>query len=116
MVIIGLGIDIEDISRFENMPFDKNINFYKKLFSEKEIDYCLKKSNPYRHFTARFCAKEAFTKASTKSIKNFKDIEIIVENSKPRIITSHEKEKQIHISLSHSQEKAIAIVIIEELK
>ena len=41
----GIGIDISSIKKFKNKPFKENENFYKKLFSEQEIAYCLKFSN-----------------------------------------------------------------------
>ena len=40
---IGIGVDIVEINRFQEKPFEKNENFYKKIFSESEIKYCLQK-------------------------------------------------------------------------
>ena len=37
-----IGIDLSNIERFIKKPFETNKSFYKKIFSEKEITYCLK--------------------------------------------------------------------------
>jgi len=39
---IGVGVDIINVSRFRNMPFEKKSSFYKKIFHANEINYCLK--------------------------------------------------------------------------
>ena len=38
----GIGIDIVNISRFKNKPLKTNLDFYKKIFLEDEIEYCKK--------------------------------------------------------------------------
>jgi len=37
----GIGIDIIDISRFQEKIFDSNKRFYEKIFNSSEIEYCL---------------------------------------------------------------------------
>ena len=39
---IGVGIDLVEINRFKARPYSTNKSFYKKIFSDDEIDYCLK--------------------------------------------------------------------------
>ena len=63
MTLQSIGTDIEEVSRFRNKKYSENKSFYKKIFTDDEIDYCLGKIDPYPHFTARFCAKEATIKA-----------------------------------------------------
>ena len=55
-----LGIDCTEISRFRDYHNDK---LFKKIFTEKEIKYCLSKSQPSQHFAVRFAAKESVYKA-----------------------------------------------------
>ena len=47
--IIGLGIDIEEISRFQNKP--KDSTFLKKIFTKNELEYCFKKKDPAQSYT-----------------------------------------------------------------
>ena len=37
----GIGIDIVKVTRFKNKPYLSNKNFYKKIFMDSEIKYCL---------------------------------------------------------------------------
>jgi holo-[acyl-carrier protein] synthase len=61
--IIGIGIDIEEIGRFESLTDDWGPRFQKKVYTDAEISYCAGKTRPPQHFAARFAAKEAFSKA-----------------------------------------------------
>tara|TARA_B110000495_G_scaffold147025_1_gene129928 strand:+ start:297 stop:479 length:183 start_codon:yes stop_codon:yes gene_type:complete len=45
----GIDIDIIEIKRFQEKPFEKNMYFYKKIFTEFEIKYCLNKKNLHRN-------------------------------------------------------------------
>ena len=106
-----VGIDIENILRFSKLDYQNKLSFYEKIFTKSEIKYCLSKPDPYPHFTARFCAKEATIKASSNKKINFKDIEVIIENSKP--VLKIRNERLGAVSLSHTDEYAIAIVLID---
>ncbi|MEK7567092.1 MAG: holo-ACP synthase [Patescibacteria group bacterium] len=107
---LGIGVDIESISRFQKLNFNKNKNFYERIFNKNEIRYCLSKKDSSQHFAARFCAKEAFIKAVSKTIKDHKDIEVKVKNNKPFIVWD---KKKYLLSLSHEKDKAIAFVIVK---
>lgn len=109
---VGVGVDIEDISRFKKKPFEENNDFYEKIFTEKEIKYCTKKLKPYQHFVVRFCAKEAFIKAIDQKIKNYKSIEIkMKENNQPFIEWAG---VNVFLSISHDKDKAVAFVVVEK--
>ena len=47
MTFQSIGTDIEEVSRFRNKKFYENKSFYKKIFTDDEIDYCLGKIDPY---------------------------------------------------------------------
>jgi holo-[acyl-carrier protein] synthase len=107
----GIGIDLIEIERIKKAS--QNKNFLKRIFTEKEISYCLNKKNKYQHLAVRFAAKEAFKKAIDKNI-SFKEIEVIKENNKPKIeiLNKKFKNKKIFLSLSHTQKYAVAVVIV----
>lgn len=107
---ISVGVDIENISNFSRNKYGNRRSFYEKIFSPSEIKYCLSKPNPYPHFTARFCAKEAAIKALGNDKILLSDIEICIKNKKP-ILRLHNRKKGI-VSLSHTNDYAIAFVII----
>ena len=113
MKIIGIGIDIENISRFRKLPYGKNRGFYRKIFTTKEIKYCLSKPDPYQHFSARFSAKEAVIKAWLKPV-NPKDIEIIRASDSLSARIKKRKDLSIFVSMSHTHELAASIVVIAQ--
>jgi len=106
----SIGVDIEEISRFSKCKFEEKKHLYEKIFTPKEIQYCLGKSDPYPHFTARFCAKEAVIKALQNNKINLIDIEIEMKNKKP--VLKLPGKKHGLISLSHTRLYAIAFVMI----
>jgi len=117
----GIGVDIEDISRFEKLNPLNDDQFLKKIFTETEIKYCLSKHNKAQHFAARFGGKEAVIKAlSDMGIQNinYNSIEIINDqNGVPKVTIKNAgiSNIRINISLSHSKDMAIAFAIAQEL-
>lgn len=111
-MIQSIGIDIEEVSRFSDNKFETTKSFYEKIFTKNEIEYCIKKSNPYMHFTARFCAKEATVKALKNMSINYQNIEIKIFDGAP-ILHINGTPHGI-VSLSHTDKYAVACVIINE--
>jgi holo-[acyl-carrier-protein] synthase len=89
MKILGIGTDIVNNSRIENLLKKKNMNFLNKVFSNNEINLSKKRKNSILTLSKRFAAKEAFIKALGTGLRkgiNFKDIEIVNDNQgKPSI-------------------------------
>lgn len=110
-----IGIDIIDIERFRRKTIEKNKSFYNKIFTDFEIKYCQKFSDPYPHFAGKFALKEAVQKAIQKNTV-FKKIETYHINSKPKIkIKNQEKKYNFITSISHEKKYAIAIAISKKL-
>lgn len=110
MKIPSLGVDIEETSRFSRNKYEEKKSFYEKIFTANEIEYCLSKSNPYPHFTARFCAKEASIKALNNRKISLLDIEIKMKKNRP--ILNVRGRKVGVVSMSHTKKYAVACVII----
>lgn len=108
----GIGIDVVDVKRFSLKQFSKNEDFYRKIFSDNEIQYCLKFKNPYPHFAGKFALKEAVIKALNKKI-GLLDIETYHENNKPDVkLTNYPNYPSIS-SISHENDVAVAVFLIE---
>ena len=107
---IGIGIDIVDIKRFQEKPFEKNQRFYQKIFSESEIKHCLQRGNPSQIFASKFAVKEAVIKSINKQI-DFLNILIDYSNSKPFVMLQNDNSYTFHVSISHEKSHAIATVI-----
>lgn len=111
MAIIGIGVDMEDIARFERAEE----KLLKRVFTEGEISFCLKSARPASHFAARFCAKEAAFKALPFDGIAFKNIEVVSsKEGKPFLLVHDERAKglDIQLSLSHTNDSAIAFVVV----
>jgi holo-[acyl-carrier protein] synthase len=122
-MIKGIGIDIIDIKRIKSMMEKFGDKFYERILTDKEIAYCKSyKAKPEPHFAGRFASKEAYSKSIGTGIsKDFKwkDIEILNdERGKPYIhhLAENEYSKyKFHISITHTDEYASAVVVCEEL-
>ncbi|MCV0411897.1 4'-phosphopantetheinyl transferase superfamily protein [Nitrosarchaeum sp.] len=111
---IGIGIDLVKVSMFNSLPYDSNKNFYTKIFTNSEIKYCLKFSNPYQHFSGKFAIKEAVQKSILDKIPI---LHIITDhkNSIPTVKIKNNQKYSFKISLSHEDEYAVAVVISEKI-
>ncbi len=123
---IYTGTDIIEIDRIKDAI--KSDTFIKKIFTEKEIEYCESKKDPARiqSYAARFAAKEAIFKAISKVLlldygMEWKSIEILKEETgRPYVnlkIDSPKKQNlKIDVSLSHIKDYAVAtaVAIYEE--
>lgn len=116
--ILGIGIDIENIIRFQKLELSKNNRFLNKIFTEAELDYCFSKKNAASNLATKYAGKEAVIKACQgihKSNIDYKEIEIINDSSgapKVRLIWDKIKKYQIMISLSNEADKTIGVAIL----
>ncbi len=119
---IKCGTDIIEVSRIKESIEKLGEKFLNKIYTKKEIEYCLSKNNmKYQHFAARFAAKEAIFKAISSLLKNkyeitWKDVEVLNdENGRPYVhfLNNIYNIEQIDISISHLKEYAIATCIVE---
>ena len=78
-MIVGTGIDIIEIDRIKNSIQKYSDRFKKKIFTQKEIEYCDSQAEPAKHFAARFSVKEAVLKCFGTGMSGgilWKDIEV----------------------------------------
>jgi holo-[acyl-carrier protein] synthase len=125
MDIHGTGVDLIEIDRIKQAVERFGSRITERVFSAREIEYCMGKSNPYPHLAARFAAKEAFIKSLAPlpiTGINLKDIELTASGGmkKPELLISGEAAlilgkagiKEIKVSVSHSRNYAVATVIL----
>lgn len=124
-MIIGTGIDIVSVSKIEKIISHWGEKFIKRVFTEREIDYCSSKKRPAVYYAARFAAKESFVKAMGRGLVSgigLKEIEVLKgERGKPVLefygkasaLAKQMGVTRIHLSLTHTEEFAVAVVILE---
>jgi holo-[acyl-carrier protein] synthase len=119
---VTCGTDIIEIKRIQDSIEKLGDRFLKRIFTEKEIEYCeSKKNQKYQHYAARFAAKEAAFKALSCKINDkynikWTDFEV-TKNEQGRPIINiycidYDDIENIDISLSHCKEYAIANVTV----
>ena len=121
-MIIGIGIDIIEINRIERV-IERTNSFIEKSFTASEIEYFKLKGLKGNVIAGNFAAKEAISKAIGTGFRGFglKDIEVLRDElGKPVVNLSDKiykildiKEFNVHISISHSKENAIAYAVME---
>jgi holo-[acyl-carrier protein] synthase len=116
---IYIGTDIVENKRIQQAYEKYKDKFLTRIYTQKEIEYCLNKKEYIQCLSARFAAKEATIKAyyqAFKEILTFKQIEILGHKNQPAEILLHNIEKpcnfKIKLSLSHEKKYSIATVII----
>lgn len=117
-MISGIGIDIVEISRIEEI-FTRQTRFAAKILTEQEFKQFNKYTTDKRKnefLAGRFAAKEAFAKAYGTGIGKlgFRDIEVTTnKHGAPLIQSAFTMDMHVHVSISHSENYAIAQVVIE---
>ncbi len=120
MTILGIGVDIVEISRLNAAIQRQGQPFLERCFCAAEQAYCQSHREPARFYAARFAAKEAVAKALGTGIGaqlTWRDIEVLrAEEGAPSIQlhgTGAETAKRLGvqsvlISISHSEHYAVA--------
>jgi len=116
-MVVGLGIDLVSVERIER-ALAKHNRFRDKLFTRAEQAYCESQKRPALHYAARFAAKEAGIKALGRAVP-FREIEVTRSQVGKPGLRFHGKAAQLagtassQVSLSHTEEYACAVLILE---
>jgi holo-[acyl-carrier protein] synthase len=126
-VIVGVGLDLCDIDRIARVLARHPARARRRLFTAGERAYCDGRGVPERHFAARFAAKEAAYKALAGTdearLISWQDIEVVSSPSDGRpTLRLHGRAARraadlgvsgMHLTLSHSDQVAAAVVVLE---
>lgn len=127
-MIYGVGIDLVKIDRIKNSITRFGDRFKKRIYTNSELsaaqNLVKNKKKYYSFFAKRFAAKEAYAKAWGSGIGEkiqFRGIEILSDSlGKPyikhcNVVDGLEAGYKAHLSISDTNEHAIAYVVIEKL-
>jgi holo-[acyl-carrier protein] synthase len=124
-MIIGTGVDLVEIDRFRKVIERLKDRFILRVFTANEQQFCNEHRDPVPHFAVRFAAKEALFKAlGTGWAKGVTWLDVEVRRERqdaPSMVLRGEAQRlsssmgasKVHLSLSHSDQWAIATVILE---
>jgi len=112
----AVGIDIVELEEIREKLSDR---FVHRILSQVELERYYAISNTERrlqYLAGRFAAKEAYTKVYKRfdTSLSFTDVMVLNDdNGAPYIKSTYRPEDTLHVSISHSRNYAIAIVIKE---
>jgi len=124
-MIVGSGVDLAEVSRIRDAISRHGERFIKRVYTDGEITYVDRKANRFERYAARFAAKEAGMKALGTGWHRgvqWKDFEVAnLSSGRPtlllhgvaRTIAEGLGVKQITLTLTHTKETAMALVIFE---
>jgi holo-[acyl-carrier protein] synthase len=124
-MILGTGIDLVEVARIASSFEAHGERFLNRVLLPDEIAYCLQHRQPAPFLAVRFAAKEAVSKAFGTGIGaelGWLDIEIrrqesgepfAVLHGKGKILFESRGAKKLHVSLSHTENYAVATAVLE---
>jgi holo-[acyl-carrier protein] synthase len=122
-MIAGIGIDLVEVSRFQ--AAEASESFLKKVFTSQELADCQALAAAAEMLAGRFAAKEAGMKAIGSGLRqgiHFKDIEVVTDERGRPSLKLYGKALELvtamgvfylHVSISHTREHAVAMVLLE---
>jgi holo-[acyl-carrier protein] synthase len=119
-VIVSVGVDLIELHRIRKIMASRSrARFLERTFTEQELGYCLEKADPVPSLAARFAAKEAFQKTWAVS-HGWRDVWVEMRGVKPVLCFCDtlatqllEEHLKAHLSLSHTLDNAVAMVVLE---
>lgn len=124
-MIVSIGIDIIEVARIREALL-RSPRFGERVFTPGERSYCESRgAGAAQHYAARFAAKEAALKAFQTGWRggiSWQDVEISSLESGAPVLIFHGHVQDLfeksgataaHLSLSHTNEHAIAQVVLE---
>lgn len=117
MKVNGIGNDIIEIERIRRSVEEHGDRFLARIFTQKELDYCLKHKDPIPHLAGRFAAKEAVAKALGTGFGeqlSWKDIEILNDAAGKPLVHLHamEEKRSVLLSISHCRDYVTAVALL----
>lgn len=126
-MVVGVGVDLIEVARIRAALEDPRLGrrFRERVYTEREIAYCEGRARKFESYAARFAAKEAVMKALRTgwgARAAWREIEVDrTRNGAPRIVLHRNASAcaremgiaRLSLSLSHTAEHAIALVIAE---
>ncbi|MEP7213872.1 MAG: holo-ACP synthase [Acidobacteriota bacterium] len=124
-MIVSIGIDIVEVYRIRD-TISRTPRFTERVFTPNERSYCEGRgAAAFQSYAARFAAKEAFLKALKTGWRGkitWHDVEVVSDDQgvpslsikgEARHLLQKLGANQIHLSVSHTAEHAVAQVILE---
>jgi holo-[acyl-carrier protein] synthase len=115
----GVGLDLLEIDRIER-ALERRPGLAGRLFTEGELAYARSRARPGQHLAARFCAKEAVTKALGLAVMVPHEVEVLSGGAMVDLrlhgaarARADELGVEVAVSLTHSRGIAGAVAVLQ---
>ncbi|NPA32445.1 MAG: holo-[acyl-carrier-protein] synthase [Aquificae bacterium] len=119
-----IGVDIVKNERIERAVRRFGERFLRRVYTQRELDYCFSHRSWVSCLAARWACKEAVIKAfyiRFGFLLRFREIEVLGERGKPARVELRNEEarkllggRELIVSLSHEEDYSIASAYISE--
>jgi len=119
-----IGVDIVKNERIREAVERFGKRFLRRIYTDRELEYCLSQRERIPCLAARWACKEAVLKAFYQKfglLLKFKEIEVLGNRGRPaRVLILREDLKdllnsyEILVSLSHEKDYSVAVALIKE--
>jgi holo-[acyl-carrier protein] synthase len=111
-VIRGVGVDAVPIARMRR-ALERSPRIAERVFTPHELRTASQRPSREASLAARFAAKEACRKALGVPLR-LRSVEVVVqENRAPRLNVDGYANLRFHVSLTHTDDVAVAVVLAE---
>ncbi len=126
-MIIGIGIDLVELDRIRAIYARHQSRFTNRILTPAEQEYVLQHADPTARLAGRWAAKEAGLKALGTGLAEgikWRDLEILPDTLGKPVLRFHNTALErasvlevtvAHVTITHSQELAMAQVILERV-
>jgi holo-[acyl-carrier protein] synthase len=111
-MIRGVGIDAVPVERMR-LALERTPGLAQRVFTAHELETAASRASREQSLAARFAAKEACRKALGRVLA-WQDVEVVSDGDRvPTLRVIGHDDLAFHVSLSHTGDVAVAVVIAE---
>lgn len=119
-MLLGIGLDLAQVSRYQ-FNAEQLARFARKVYTDEELAYAMRKRNRAERLAGFFAAKEATRKAFGHAIP-WRQIGVTHAGSgKPAIVLTGDAAqlpaqrgvRTIHLTITHTAGMAAAVIVLE---
>lgn len=126
MAVIGIGVDLARIERFQQLLDAGRHAVIERVFTREEQAYSLAKRSPASHLAVRFAAKEAYLKALGTGLRmgiRWQDVSVVQDSlgcpslqlsGRAAELLVEKGARRTHLSYSHDGLYGVATVVLED--
>lgn len=112
-MIVGIGVDAVPVARMR-LALERTPRLAGRVFTTHELEVSAERASREQSLAARFAAKEACRKA-LGSVLPWRAVEVRSSGRVPSLRVDGRRDLRFHLSLTHTDEVAVAVVVAESV-